>query len=95
MERYTVLPDAHSARKALGLPERFTAGYTGHLYPGRGVDHILNIAARLPKISFLLVGGNPGDVAKYQKIAADLKNVIFTGPLNSKSILFVGQYIIA
>jgi glycosyltransferase involved in cell wall biosynthesis len=47
----------------LMLPEAgFTAGYTGSLYPGRGVQLILEIAARLPEITFLIVGGDPTSV---------------------------------
>jgi glycosyltransferase involved in cell wall biosynthesis len=78
-DRYTSLPDTSTAQKNLDLPEGFTAGYTGHLYPGRGVDHILKIAALLPDMTFLVAGGNPEDVTRYREHAASLQNVIFTG----------------
>ena len=45
---------------------RFTVGYTGHLYPGRGAELILDIAVRLPDVNFLLIGGEPDDVTRIQ-----------------------------
>jgi len=79
LDRYTGLPTPASARAALGLPQGFTAGYTGHLYPGRGVDHILALAARLPEVRFLLAGGRPEDVDACRQKAAGLPNVLLTG----------------
>ena len=47
-------------RSLLGLPEVFTAGYTGHLYAGRGLELLLGLARHLPEVQFLWVGGeNP------------------------------------
>jgi len=44
-------------RSLLGLPEIFTAGYTGHLYAGRGLELLLGLARHLPEAQFLWVGG--------------------------------------
>jgi glycosyltransferase involved in cell wall biosynthesis len=62
-------------------PDHFTAGYTGHLYPGRGSDLILAMAARLPDINFLLAGGEPADVEELRRKATsqNLHNVYLTG----------------
>ena len=79
LERYQDLPSPQKARLQLNLPEQFTAGYTGHLYPGRGADFILELAAELPQITFLLVGGESQAVQQLQQASADLPNVIFTG----------------
>ncbi|MBC8508571.1 MAG: glycosyltransferase family 4 protein [Anaerolineales bacterium] len=81
LERYLDIPPPAVARNQLSLQERFTVGYTGHLYPGRGVELILMLATRLPEINFLLVGGNPDDVASLRTEAenANLKNVHLTG----------------
>ncbi|RMF48525.1 MAG: glycosyltransferase, partial [Anaerolineae bacterium] len=79
LERYAGLPAPEAARATLGLPPRFTAGYTGHLYAGRGVELLLSLAARLPEMTFLLAGGNPEDVARLKAQAAGLDNLIFTG----------------
>ncbi len=81
LARYADTPSPAEARRALSLPERFTVGYTGHLYPGRGAGLILSLAARLPEMTFLLVGGDPEDVAKARAEAekAGLSNVILSG----------------
>lgn len=83
LERYRDLPEPFQARRNLpvSLPERFTAGYTGHLYAGRGTEILLGLARRLPEITLLLVGGEPKDVAQLQAEAqhAGLSNAIFTG----------------
>ncbi len=79
LERYANLPSATEGRRTLGLPERFTAGYSGHLYAGRGVELIIEMARRLPEINFLVVGGEPEDVARLRGQAAELAKVKLTG----------------
>jgi glycosyltransferase involved in cell wall biosynthesis len=95
LERFASLPDPDQARAALTeqpnsalyrvrerfSPGCFVAGYTGHLYPGRGAEMLLEIAARLPEITFLLVGGEPGDVDRMRDSASrsSLGNMILTG----------------
>ena len=79
LEQYRNLPRPEVARKKLGLPEGYTAGYTGHLYAGRGIGFILELARRLPKIHFLIVGGRPEDVVERKEQAGGLPNVHFTG----------------
>jgi glycosyltransferase involved in cell wall biosynthesis len=92
LNRYEDIPAPEEARARLsklavpeaiaGLePERFTVGYTGHLYPGRGVELILELAKRLPEVDFLIVGGDPPQVDAFQAEADThgLKNLILTG----------------
>jgi glycosyltransferase involved in cell wall biosynthesis len=88
LDRYDNLPPPYEARqhlKAKNQPgvsvSRFTIGYTGHLYPGRGVDLILEMASRLPDMSFLVVGGDPQAVEAYRTLIANRKldNVLLTG----------------
>jgi glycosyltransferase involved in cell wall biosynthesis len=89
LQRYTNLPDPLTARQSLQasgeLPDLaamgFTAGYTGHLYAGRGVRLILEMAHRLPQMNFLLVGGQAEDVRRLRKqvVQAGLANVHLTG----------------
>ncbi|MEI7989026.1 MAG: glycosyltransferase [Chloroflexota bacterium] len=89
--RYNNLPAPDSARLALSMmagspvvemdPDRFTAGYTGHLYEGRGSEFMLMLAERLPQMNFLLVGGEPEAVARL-RVSIDekgIKNVFLTG----------------
>lgn len=92
LDRYEGLPLPQEARQSL-LPllqekegaglfyNRFTAGYTGHLYSGRGAEMILSLAAQLPEVNFLMVGGEPAQVSRLraQVYAQGLDNVILTG----------------
>jgi len=85
LTRYANLPSASEARSRLemlqGRQSCFTAGYTGHLYAGRGGDLIIELAARYPDITFLLAGGDPPDVARLQAQTdtRQLDNVLLTG----------------
>lgn len=64
VERFADLPDCQTARRTLGLREDgYFAGYAGHLYPGKGVEIILGLAARCPTINFFLMGGQPDAVS--------------------------------
>lgn len=75
VERYKNLPSSEQARSIINeklqgrFPrdlKRFTAGYTGHLYPGRGVDFLLELAGTLPEMDFLLVGGEIREIAELE-----------------------------
>lgn len=79
LERFAQLPNPMEARQKLryeaGLAlreEAFTAGYTGHLYAGRGIDLILRIAQALPEVQFLVVGGEPEQAGRLRQQAAGL-----------------------
>ncbi len=95
LERYADIPEPGVSRRRLMadfnlqddkldprfLPERFTAGYTGHLYPGRGMSLILGIAERIPEMNFLIVGGDSNDVSRIRTKVKELnlQNVTLTG----------------
>lgn len=66
LDRYQDLPEAAEARAQLGLPEGFTAGFTGHFYAGRGIDLLLDLARLLPDIKFVWAGGTDDAVVKWQ-----------------------------
>ncbi|MBW5420352.1 glycosyltransferase [Streptomyces sp. BG9H] len=63
-----------------GRPEAPKIGYVGHLYPGRGTDVILELAARVPEADFHLVGGTAADRAHWQS-RCTRPNVYFHGHL--------------
>ena len=70
------------ARRLLGLPEEGRiVCHLGHLYPGRGVEVLLQCAARLPDIGFLLVGGDTADISLHRQAVERqrLSNVRFVG----------------
>ncbi len=70
------------ARDVLGLPQEKTiAAYVGHLYDGRGVEHIVEAAGMMPQVEFHIVGGHPEDLTRWQGRVGSLglKNLNFTG----------------
>jgi glycosyltransferase involved in cell wall biosynthesis len=87
LNRYENLPTPAEARAALPVPGLqspvFTAGYTGHLYAGRGAGIILQLARRLPHIQFLLAGGDPADITRLRTQIANyqlpITNLHLTG----------------
>jgi glycosyltransferase involved in cell wall biosynthesis len=54
-------------RRALGAPPRI--GYVGSLYPGRGVEIVLDLARRMPDVCFDVVGGSERDLARWKAMA--------------------------
>ena len=88
LEQYENLPDASTARRALGLPDGVTALCAGHLYAGRGLDLFLGLAGQFPQASFVWVGGRPEDVARARAAAAgqNLRNVTFTGFVSNRAL---------
>jgi glycosyltransferase involved in cell wall biosynthesis len=81
LDRYQDLSDAVTSRQKLGLPEGFTAGYTGHFYAGRGMDLMVTLAKALPEVQFLWVGGREPDVAQWRERLAQqgVQNILLTG----------------
>lgn len=83
LERFDGLPAPAAARARLGLGRegRPMAGYVGHLYPGRGVELLVDLARRRPDVDFLIVGGTPDDVAAARARAAVAggRNLTITG----------------
>jgi glycosyltransferase involved in cell wall biosynthesis len=91
MERYTNLPEPTAARTLLKMPSSLTVGYTGHLYPGRGMSLLTELARCFPSINFLWVGGHPQDVNTWRErlIAENINNITLTGFVeNSQLPLF-------
>ncbi len=81
LERYANLPSPAEARRALGLRQCPTAGFTGHFYAGRGMDLLYDLAVALPDVQFLWVGGTADVVDEWRQklVASGLSNVILTG----------------
>ena len=88
LDRYRGLPSLSEARRVLQreyhLPiqeESFVAGYTGHLYPGRGVEMMLAMAQTTPQITYLLVGGEKSACARLKESVMErgLTNVVLSG----------------
>jgi glycosyltransferase involved in cell wall biosynthesis len=67
LEQFENLPDPKSARKQLDLEEGLTVGYAGHLYEGRGLPLMVDLAKRNPELQFLWIGGEPQAVKNWQQ----------------------------
>ena len=76
-----VAPDAASPGVIRPAVEndQFRAGYVGHLYPGKGMETIAEIAPRLPEVRFDIVGGTPEDLASWRRRTARTGNIRFEG----------------
>jgi glycosyltransferase involved in cell wall biosynthesis len=81
LERFSDLPEPHLARQSLGLPPVLTVGYTGHLYAGRGMTLLMELARCFPTINFLWVGGQKKDVQRWRDRlqVENIANIILTG----------------
>jgi glycosyltransferase involved in cell wall biosynthesis len=54
------------------------AGYFGHLHPGRGIEIIRGIAAEIPRVAFIVYGGNEKDIIQCREDNKN-KNLYFMG----------------
>lgn len=81
LERYQNLPDSKEARKALNLREGFSVGYTGHLYPGRGIELLFELARLNPSVAFIWAGGEAVAIERWRRRLweADITNVQLLG----------------
>jgi len=81
LSQYGSLPVAAEARRLLGLENKLTVGFTGHIYPGRGADLLFELAGRMSDVNFLWVGGTPNEVSYWRKqlVVSGAKNVSMTG----------------
>jgi len=81
LAQYESLPGAVESRRRLGLEEKPTAGFTGHIYPGRGADLLFELVTRMPDVQFLWVGGKADEVSYWRDRLANAgaSNVTMTG----------------
>jgi glycosyltransferase involved in cell wall biosynthesis len=88
LERFNDLPSPSDARNKLGLPQMFTAGYSGSLYEGRGVELIMKLARMLPKVQFLVMGGDSRSVELRKKEAktGEIDNIAFLGFISNTAL---------
>lgn len=61
-----------------GRNDKVKVGYFGHLYAGRGIEIILELAKRIPEVDFYIAGGEEKDI-KYWKDKIQYENLYFLG----------------
>jgi glycosyltransferase involved in cell wall biosynthesis len=87
VKRFVCSEPIDEVRRSLGLPAGKTiVGFCGHLYPGRGIEELLECATRLDQIFFVIVGGEPDDIQTCKKKAQKL------GLCNVRFVGFVSQF---
>ncbi|MFP9191279.1 glycosyltransferase family 4 protein [Natrialbaceae archaeon A-CW1-1] len=63
----------------IGDPETLDVGYVGNLYPGRGIDLIIELARECPWAEFHVIGGTEDDVDYWRTQSDDVNNISFYG----------------
>ena len=58
---------------------KFQVGYIGHLFAGRGIGLILQLAEQCPWADFHLIGGTESDLAYWRKGGTSRSNIYFRG----------------
>ncbi|MEZ3115676.1 glycosyltransferase family 4 protein [Halobaculum sp. MBLA0147] len=75
-----------AAREELNLPiDRTIVMYTGHLYPGKGVNVLVRAASSVDGLVYV-VGGHESDIERVQSSFDVPENVVFTGFVQPASI---------
>ncbi len=59
--------------------KKLQVGYVGHLYQGRGVELIINLAARIQWADFHIIGGKDSDIQYWKNLTTSLANIHFHG----------------
>ncbi|QDV71422.1 putative glycosyl transferase [Rosistilla carotiformis] len=54
-------------------------GYVGHLYRGRGIEVIIQLAKRFPDSDFHVVGGDRKDILRWIASTGSIQNIYFHG----------------
>ncbi|MFS0821480.1 glycosyltransferase family 4 protein [Bacillus sp. 1P02SD] len=54
-------------------------GYVGHLYSGRGIELIIELASRIKNLNFHIIGGMDKDIIYWKNKCKHLRNIKFYG----------------
>jgi glycosyltransferase involved in cell wall biosynthesis len=69
----------------------FNVGYCGHMYEGRGIDILIDVARSMPSISFHLVGGRDEDIKYWKNKAKGVNNIFLYGHISPNLVPSVLQ----
>ncbi len=88
LEPYQNISGLSNLKFDLDLDNSFIAVYTGHLYDGRGMNLLVDIAKKMHEVKFLLVGGRDDDVRFWRNYIQKngIQNIILTGYIENKYI---------
>jgi glycosyltransferase involved in cell wall biosynthesis len=63
----------------MAAENRRLAVYTGHLYTGRGIELLIDLARKMKDHFFLIVGGSDSDIARFRNETEGMENLEFVG----------------
>jgi glycosyltransferase involved in cell wall biosynthesis len=89
LQGYRSLPDKSRARADLGLPpDKKIVCYSGNIYEGRGIEHLIEIAPGMSGVLFLIVGGLESDVRRCRSLAREKRaeNIKFTSYVHHNTV---------
>jgi glycosyltransferase involved in cell wall biosynthesis len=66
--------------------KKLQVGYVGHLYPGRGLEIIEQLAKRCPWADFHIIGGTENDINFYKDRMGDIENIFIQGYKQPKDV---------
>jgi len=81
-QRFFVAPDAVNSQRFDTVPTQLNlqqVGYVGGLFPGKGMEQIVRVAARKPDTDFHVFGGRPKDVNAWRSQAAHIPRLKLWG----------------
>lgn len=71
-------------------------GYLGSLYPGKGMEVIVPLAAKLPRQQFVVIGGDQEGLEYWRRQAVGLANIHFIGRVSpAEAAAYSNQFAIA
>jgi glycosyltransferase involved in cell wall biosynthesis len=89
LQGYRSLPDKSRDRADLGLPpDKKIVCYSGNIYEGRGIEHLIEIAPGMSGVLFLIVGGLESDVRRCRSLAREKRaeNIRFTSYVHHNTV---------
>lgn len=84
LSKCIVLADACDVSDAIECNTKKSVGYVGHLYKGRGIELLIEVAKRLPEYKFHLIGGKEPELSYYRSISPD--NMIYYGSVKHSEL---------
>lgn len=69
-----------------GRKDCLQVGYVGHLYPGKGMEVVVELVKRLPELDFHVIGGSAGYVERWKSRLVGALNVFFHGHVPPGSV---------
>ena len=81
------LPPAQTSPAPLqGPAAELEVGYTGHLFPGKGMEILPGLAQLCPRTNFHIIGGRDEHLRYWKEVLAPERNVFFYGAVAPQAV---------